>query len=52
MCAARLRSQAGCSSALPIGGSERDQEKWNPVFLKNRATKKESRAAMDCGVST
>jgi len=26
---------------------ERDQEKWIPVFLKNRATRKESRAATE-----
>jgi len=26
---------------------ERDQEKWAPVFLQNRATNRESRAATD-----
>jgi hypothetical protein len=27
--------------------SERDQEKWNPVFLQDRATNKEARAAIE-----
>jgi 4-diphosphocytidyl-2-C-methyl-D-erythritol kinase len=32
---------------------ERDQEKWNPVFLQNRATSKESRAGQrSCCAST
>jgi len=30
-----------------ISSPERDQEKWAPVFLKNRATNKDSGAATE-----